>query len=492
MEATMLGRQERWQEDLFVAAPLRELIPDDHILKRIDRILDLAWLRKEVEACYDTALGRPGIDPEAALRLMLAGLFLGIAHDRKLMREAQVNIAIRWFAGYRLTETLPSHSSLTRIRQRWGVERFEMIFRKTVQQCIEAGLVRGDLVHVDATLIRADVSWDSIVERHLDEVKRVNDEGSDDDPPSKDDGNDSSSSRPVSRTKQVKKISTTDPDATMATSSNRFHMEPSYKQHTAVDDKAGVIVDVHVTTGEHSEGKELEGQLDRVERATGRKIQTVTADAGYAHGANYAMLEARETEAVIPPQRTATRKGRMPARRFKYDEKHQTVRCPKGKVLNRSGRDGQDQGWVYRAKVRDCRACELRPRCMAPSAKVRLIRIGDSHASLLRARRSHARWDARTKMLYSRHRWRAEGAHGEAKAQHGLGRATRRGTANVRIQAYLTAAVQNLKRIANALSHALRDWAWCERFTTNRSTDRLSTLSAIKFFARTDTALQAA
>lgn len=202
----MLGRQERWQEDLFVAAPLRELVPDDHILKRIDRILDLAWPRKEVEACYDTSLGRPGIDPEAALRLMLAGLFLGIAHDRKLMREAQVNIAIRWFAGYRLTETLPSHSSLTRIRQRWGEQRFEMIFRRTVQQCIEAGLVRGDLVHVDATLIRADVSWDSIVERHLDEVKRVNDEGSDDEPPSKGDGN-HSSSRSASRTKQVKKVS---------------------------------------------------------------------------------------------------------------------------------------------------------------------------------------------------------------------------------------------------------------------------------------------
>jgi hypothetical protein len=185
-------------------------------------------------------------------------------------------------------------------------ERFEMIFRRTVQQCVQAGLVRGDIVHFDATLIRADVSWDSIVERHLDEVKRVNDEGSNDDPPSKDDRN-NSASRPVSRTKQVKKVSTTDPDATMATSSQRFHMEPSYKQHTAVNDKAGVIVDVHVTTGERSEGKELEDQLDRVERSTGRKIKTVTADAGYAHGTNYAMLETREVETVIPPQRPATR-----------------------------------------------------------------------------------------------------------------------------------------------------------------------------------------
>src|SRR5437773_741893 len=121
----MIGRQERWQEDLFVAGPLRDLIPEDHILKRVDRVVDLAWLREDVSVLYDTERGRPGIDPEAALRLMLAGLFLNIVHDRKLMREAQVNLAIRWFAGYRLTDTLPDHSSLTRIRQRWGEDRFK-------------------------------------------------------------------------------------------------------------------------------------------------------------------------------------------------------------------------------------------------------------------------------------------------------------------------------------------------------------------------------
>jgi len=84
-------------------------------------------------------MGRPGIDPEAALRLMLAGYFQGIVHDRKLIREAQVNLAIRWFAGFRLHENLPEHSSLTKIRQRWPAKRFEKIFQKTVQMCIDAG-----------------------------------------------------------------------------------------------------------------------------------------------------------------------------------------------------------------------------------------------------------------------------------------------------------------------------------------------------------------
>ena len=115
----MQSRKKRWQEDLFVASPLRELVPDDHILKRVDAILDLSWLHEAVRDCYCQDNGRPSIDPESALRLMLAGFFQGIVHDRKLMREAQVNVAIRWFAGYRLDEALPERSSLTRIRQRF-------------------------------------------------------------------------------------------------------------------------------------------------------------------------------------------------------------------------------------------------------------------------------------------------------------------------------------------------------------------------------------
>jgi len=104
----MLGtKKDRWQEDLFVAATLSSLIPEDHILKQVDKVLYLSWLAKEVSELYSDNQGRPSISPEAALRLMLAGFFQGIVHDRKLMREAQVNIAIRWFAGYRLHEKLP-------------------------------------------------------------------------------------------------------------------------------------------------------------------------------------------------------------------------------------------------------------------------------------------------------------------------------------------------------------------------------------------------
>jgi transposase len=114
----MLERRERRQLEFFVCGSLRDLVPDDHVLARVDRVLDLHWLHDEVAELYADGIGRPGIEPEAAVRLMLAGFLLGLVHDRRLMREAQVNLAIRWFAGFGMNDRLPDHSSLTRIRQR--------------------------------------------------------------------------------------------------------------------------------------------------------------------------------------------------------------------------------------------------------------------------------------------------------------------------------------------------------------------------------------
>ena len=97
-----MGHKERDQGELFITGSLRQLLRDDHILVRVDRVLDLSWLRGAVADLYCHDNGRPGIDPEAALHLMLAGFLVGLVHDRRLLREAQVNLAIRWFAGYGL------------------------------------------------------------------------------------------------------------------------------------------------------------------------------------------------------------------------------------------------------------------------------------------------------------------------------------------------------------------------------------------------------
>ena len=230
----MQGLKRRGQTELVFAGSIEDFIPKDHVLYRVNRVLDLSWLRDEVSDCYSLAHGRPSIDPEVAVRLMLAGMLLGIVHDRKLMREAQVHLAIRWFAGFGLTDRLPDHSSLTRIRQRWGMGRFQKIFERSVEACVEAGLVGGDLLHVDATLVRADVSWSSLARVYVSAVDANNEPAT---------VEESDSNGPDEPEGKLRKISRTDPSARMATNKYNQRMEPCFKQLTAVDSKIGVCVD---------------------------------------------------------------------------------------------------------------------------------------------------------------------------------------------------------------------------------------------------------
>ena len=425
----MMGSQDRQQDELFVACPLSKLIPDDYPLHRIDAVLDLSWVRTELVDCYCLDNGRPGIDPEAALRLMLAGLVLGITHDRQLMREAQVNLAIRWFSGYALHDTLPHHSSLTRLRQRWGEDRFRLLFDKTVESAITAGLVASEVIHVDATLIRADVSWESITTEYVDAVSQQDKS----DQPSK---------------AKKRRVSRTDPEAGMATATRARSAQPCYKQHTAVDDHSRVVVDVTVTSGDVNEGDILQKQVDQVVHRTGRNPKMVTADAGYAYGKVYGAMESREIEALIPAKKEPRPRQNIPIRRFKYDDKNKIVRCPRRRILRRSSKT--KHGWYYRTRSKDCSGCPLASRCLSPKVDRRTIVVSEDYGALLRARRSRLRWGKREHSQYHRHMWQVEGAHAEAKDRHGLRRAMRRGLSNMAIQCYLTASVMNLKRLAAA------------------------------------------
>jgi transposase len=436
----MLGRKERRQPELFVTGSLRELVPEDYVLARVDRVLDLSWLHAEVSPVYCADNGRPGIDPEVAVRLMLAGFLLGIVHDRRLLREAQVNIAIRWLAGYGLHEVLPDHSSLTRIRQRWGAERFRRIFERTVKACLEAKIAKGEVVHIDASLIRADVSWESLAVRHVEVVERENATPQDE------------TAKTSRQTGRYKKVCTTDPDATMATTARNRRLEPAYKQHAAVDDERGVILDVEVTTGELNEGQVVESRIDATIATTGVSITTVTADAGYAYGKVYGALERRGIGAVIPAKAEPIRSP-VPLRRFRYDARNDIVRCPRGKILRPTRR--VEHGRFFYSRAKDCARCSLASLCLSRGRANKAVVISDDYPALLRARRRRERWSDEDRRLYQRHRWRSEGFHGEAKTWHGLARAIRRGLQNMRIQAFLTAAAINLKRLAAALLAAL-------------------------------------
>jgi IS5 family transposase len=442
----MLGFKERGQPELFVTGSLRQLLPDDHVLVRVDRVLDLSWLRNAVADLYCTDNGRPGIDPEVAVRLMLAGLLLGIVHDRRLMREAQVNLAIRWFAGYALHEALPDHSSLTRIRQRWGAERFKAILSRTVEACVAAKIATGEVVHLDATLIRADVSWGAMVDAHVDAVLAAGDETQASGPPA---GGRAVSGGPVRR------VCRTDPDASLGKGGRTSRVEPAYKQHTAVDALRGVVLDVEVTGGGVHETNAMSA-LDAIPLVTGRPIAVTTLDAGYAIARVFADLESRSIEAVVPTRDEAPpRAGVIPSRRFKLDALHDRLRCPRGRHLVPNSRPNAAGLKVYRSSIGDCRPCPLRAVCFSPAAERRSVLLSKDHPALLRARRKRLAWGTRERALYASHRRRVEGVHGEAKAWHGLARAVRRRLANVKIQAYLTAAVINLKRLAAALLRAL-------------------------------------
>lgn len=366
------------------------------------------------------------------MRLMLAGFFMGIVHDRKLMRGAQVNLAIRWFAGYSLEDKIPNHSSLTRIRQRWGENCFLKVFERTLEQCISHNLVSAETVHVDATLIRADINWLSVAQGHGRKV--IEENGDDDDSAGK-----------------KKKVFRTDPDAGLARSCLQPSLRPTYKQHSVVDDKKGVIVDIEVTSSEEHESRVVKGAIERTEERIG-PVHTMTADKGYATGAVYECMEKKGIDPLIVPQQTQ-RKGRggIPKEKFKYDALHNRVKCPAGKDMTYIGDD--QKGKRFKSKRTECAKCHLEKQCLgANRQRYKIIRIGEGHEALLRARRRYSRrWNDQERRLYTRHKHRVEGVHGEAKEQHGLRRAVRRRLWNVKIQSYLTAAVINLKRLAKAL-----------------------------------------
>ena len=230
---------------------------------------------------------------------------------------------------------------------------------------------------------------------------------------------------------------------------------PSYKQHTSVDDRAGVIVDIEVVTGEESDFARMAERLEALEVTLGRRPGTVTADKAYGIGKVYKLLSDREIAAVIPP-RPNTRPGNakgFPMERFRYDALHDIVRCPRKQLM--TPRSATKAGRWFRAGADACRACPLRAQCIPDGGPTRRVHITEHYVEVLRARRKRLAWGAAENHLYSRHRWWVEGAHGLAKTLHGMARAARRGLENMKIQALLTATAINLKRLAKAFLLAL-------------------------------------
>ena len=197
----MQTRRQPLDNAMTLLPPLEQLIPPDHRLRRLQRVLDLSFIHEAVRDRYCQDNGRPSIDPEVVLRLFVLQAIEGIRSVRELMNEVQVNLAYRWFIGYRIDEPLPDHSTLSRALDRFGNEVFDTLFQRSITQCQASGLIEGKVLHLDATLIRADLDKD-----------------------------------------KAEQPGCSDPDARFG----RKKGAPGYKQQTVADGKARVVVAVDV------------------------------------------------------------------------------------------------------------------------------------------------------------------------------------------------------------------------------------------------------
>lgn len=401
----MQSKRDQTVYEMTLLPPLEEIVPPDHRLRKLDRVLDLSFIHEAVRDRYCQDNGRPSVDPEVVLRLFLLQAIEGIRSVRELMNEVRVNLAYRWFIRYRVDEPLPDHSTLSRALDRFGDAVFNELFGRSIAQCRQAGLIDGRVLHLDATTVRADL-----------------------------DAN------------RVGQVDSPDPDARYGRVPGGGKA-PGYKQQTVADGKARVVVAVDVLPGNAHDHLRAVETVDQAIVHTGESPEVVCADAAYANGPNAAAMEARGVRLVSPPQRigrTGTRAGRFTAEDFVYDETRDVYVCPADQALTYIGTEStKKRRRRYRAPRSVCTACQFRSRCTTSDRK--MLQISPHHDSLQRLRA-----DAKTESFRRLYRTRApviEGVFAEAKQWHGLRRAWRRGLSNMLIQSLLVAAVMNFKRL---------------------------------------------
>ena len=166
-----------YQPELFSTFNIEELIPKNHLLRKIDGILDLSFVRELTESFYSKNFGRPSIDPEVFVRMVLLEYFYDVPSDRQLCEELRYNLAYRWFCRFSMQDSIPDHSSMTRIRDRLGEETFKKIFYQVVELCRKNGLIKGERLMADGSMIYANASLYNMEERNADAPGNDDDAG---------------------------------------------------------------------------------------------------------------------------------------------------------------------------------------------------------------------------------------------------------------------------------------------------------------------------
>jgi transposase len=474
---TMMGIKQRVFEPLPNLS-LEELVPEDNFYRRLEATLDLSFVRDLVKECYASS-GRPSVDPVVFFRLQLVMFFEDIRSERELIRVAADRLSIRWFLGYDLHEPLPDHSSLTRIRERYGLKVFRSFFERIVEMCFEAGLVWGKELFFDATKVEADAAMDSLVPRwaveaHLGGLFEGT-PAEDDQPITEDiDALPSAGDADLRERNAVKKdwisrdgaqdrsfrvtpwrertsdtrASKTDPDATPMTWAGSGR-KLGYQAHYVVDGgKARIVLNALVAPAEVTENRPM---LDLLWRTCFRwrlHPHHVTADGKYGTLENIAALEEAGVRAYVALHESGSKPGSFPKGDFHYDPERDVYSCPAGKLLRplgkRNGADRDGKATFYRARASECAVCQLRPQCTSNKNGRQLRRDPkERYAERVRAYRGTALYE---KALRKRKVW-VEPLFAEAKDWHGMRRFRFRRLEKVNIEALLIASGQNAKRL---------------------------------------------
>ena len=482
----MMGLKDRAFAPL-VAVSLEALVPQDHFYRYLDRTLDLSFVREVVQETY-APLGRPSIDPVVFFRLQLVMFFEDIRSERLLMRLVADKLSVRWFLGYDLNESLPDHSSLTRIRTRYGIPVFRRFFETIVEQCVQAKLVWGRELYVDATQVNANADLDSLVPRFAVEAREAHlaalfAEHQDEAPPEPPDpagqSDATSTLLPVSLPDALReelaqenaarhdwiaeegrphreasgvslrvadvRISTTDPDATaMRLKGGGTHL--GYQVHSLIDGgKRRIILGAVVTPGEVRESQPMLDLLWRVRFRWRLHPGLVCGDSKYGTYENIAAIERAGIRAYVALPNWEDMFEVWSTAHFRYEAEADQYRCPQETILRRLSERPTAEGLlIYRAPASVCNHCPVKAHCTTSRQGRKVSRHVEEE--YLERVRSYQETSAYQKALRKRQVW-VEPLFGEAKDWHGMRRFRLRRLWRVNCEALLVASGQNLKRL---------------------------------------------
>jgi transposase len=453
----MMGTKGGDQDRLFYSFNLDKHVPADHLLRKIDRFLDLSELRRQLEPFYSHT-GRPSVDPELMIRMLLVGYCFGIRSERRLCEEVHLNLAYRWFCRLGLEETVPEHSTFSKNRHgRFrDSDAFRLVFEAVLQRCIGEGLVGGEGFAVDASVVKADASRVSgfpgseLARRKLDgeQATRAVREylaGIDEE----------ASRRPEADRHSV---SATDPAAewTCAPGGPAFF---AYSTNYLVDVRAGVIVDVEATSSHRTrEVTAARTMIERTEQRFALKPKCLIGDTAYGSAPMLGWLvETKQIEPHIPVWDKSERTdGTISHSDFVWDKAADEYRCPRGRPLRREWRAFTNPRThitkadtiIYRSRSADCARCPLKSRC-CPNTPFR--KIG---RSVHEAARDIARALSRTRRYRQsrKKRKKVEMLFAHLKRILRLDRLRLRGLSGASDEFLLAATAQNLRRMARYLT----------------------------------------